>query len=164
MVTVNNRVTIEVPAWVGDLLDRGGQAALLLVAGAAVGFAVVGLGWSGVAARLYVALQLPYLASGALAGAALVGTCLGLLAVHVERRAAAVDRLQLDQAIRATSTLTETLPGYIARRRVNLVHNGPIVHRADCRMATGRNLPRLTNHAPPGDRRPCRICQPPVGD
>lgn len=160
---MNNKVTVEVPTWVADLFDRGGQATLLLVAGASVGFAALGLGWSGVAARLYVALQLPYLASGAVAGVALVGTSLGLLAVHIERRAAAVDRLNLDEAIWATSALAVSLPTFVARRRVALVHNGPVVHRADCRMAAGKGLPRVTKHQPPGPRRACRICHPSIG-
>lgn len=101
------RVSIEVPAWVASLTDRGVRAALVLVVVAACGFAIIGFAWSEVAARLYVPLQLPFLVSGVFSGVAITGTCLALLAVHLERRAAATDRLALDRAIATIAELAD---------------------------------------------------------
>jgi hypothetical protein len=105
------RVNIEVPAWVGALIDPGVRAAVVLVVAAAAGFALVGLSWATVAARIYVPLQLPFLISGAFTGIAVTGGCLALLAVHLERRAAAADRQTLDRAIRGFAELVDRRSG-----------------------------------------------------
>jgi hypothetical protein len=113
---MSERVSIEVPGWVADLFDRGVQAGLVLVAGAAAGFAVLGLAWSGVAAKLFVSLQMPYVVSGAIGGIALAGTCLAVVAVHYERRTAAADRAELEDVLSIIGDIAEVLPGRLARR------------------------------------------------
>jgi hypothetical protein len=138
--------------------DRGVQAALVLGAVAAAGLAALGLAWGGAAAQIYVGLQMPYVASGVLSGVALAGTCLGLLAVHLERRSQALDRLDLDRAVRVTAELADTLPRALARRAGStLVVNGQTVHRASCRFVANRSLPRARSAA---GFRACRICKP----
>ena len=68
----------------------------LLFAGLVVaGFAVLMLGWRGVAATLYVVLQLPWVLSGAFAGMAVIGAGLALLVTHLNRAEAAAERAQL---------------------------------------------------------------------
>ena len=62
---------------------------------AVAGFAMVMLGWRGVAATLFVTLQLPWLVSGAFAGLALTGAALALLVTHLNRAEAAAERAQL---------------------------------------------------------------------
>lgn len=59
------------------------------------GFALVMLGWRGVAATLFVSLQLPWLVSGAFTGMAVVGAGLALLVTHLNRAEAAAERAQL---------------------------------------------------------------------
>lgn len=59
------------------------------------GFALLALGWRGVAATLYVVLQLPWAVSGSFAGVAVIGTGLALLVTHLNRAEAAAERAQL---------------------------------------------------------------------
>ena len=58
-------------------------------------FAVLLLGYQGVAAQVIPPAQTPYLISGSLLGIALLGTGLRLAAVHVDRVEAAIEREQL---------------------------------------------------------------------
>lgn len=59
------------------------------------GFALLALGWRGVAATLYVVLQVPWAVSGSFAGVAVIGTGLALLITHLNRAEAAAERAQL---------------------------------------------------------------------
>jgi hypothetical protein len=77
------------------LRDPRVSTTLVLAAVAASGFALIALGWRGAAATLYVALQLPWVVSGALAGIALLGLGLGALMTHLERTEAAAERAAL---------------------------------------------------------------------
>ena len=77
------------------LRDPRVSTTLVLAAVAASGFALIALGWRGTAATLYVALQLPWVVSGALAGIALLGLGLGALMTHLERTEAAAERAAL---------------------------------------------------------------------
>ena len=159
---MSERVTIEVPGWFADLFDRGVQAGLILVAAAAAGFAILGLAWSEVAAKLYVSLQMPYVVSGAVGGVAVAGASLAILAVHVERRLSAEERAGMDGVIGVIGDAVEVLPARIAARRAGpaLVRSGRTVHRPDCRMAAGRGLPRLARSDRPAGLSPCGICTP----
>ena len=159
---MSDRVTIEVPGWFADLFDRGVQAGLVLVAAAAVGFAVLALAWSEVAAKLYVSLQMPYLASGAIGGVALAGAAVAILAIHMERRRSAEDRTEMDGVIGVIGDVVDALPDRVAARRRGpaLVRSGRTVHRRDCRIASGRGLPTLPRTASPEGLKPCRICEP----
>ena len=114
---MSDRVTIEVPGWFADLFDRGVQAGLVLVAAAAAGVAVLGLAWSGVAAKLVVSLQIPYVVSGAIGGLAVAGASLAILAVHMERRRSAEDRAELDDVIGVFGDVVDALPTVVAARR-----------------------------------------------
>ena len=154
------------------LSDRGIQALIVLVAVAAGGFVAVGLAWSGVAARLDVGLQLPFVVSGAFGGVAVTAAFLAIAGTQLERRHAATERFLIDATIRDVAYIADRLPPVIARRarsipagttdggpRLALVHNGRTIHTADCRMAAGRDLSPLE----PGDvgaLRACRICRP----
>lgn len=62
---------------------------------AVAGLVFVALGWRGAAASLVVALQLPWVVSGALGGVALLGLAVGLLMVHLDRAEAAAERAAL---------------------------------------------------------------------
>ena len=149
------------------LTDRGVQASLVLCALAAGGFAGLGLAWRGAAATLGVYVQLPFVVSGAVGGVALAGACAGILAVHVERRAAAVDRLWMDAAIASAAEIADALPAHLAARRWAgehpvLVRNGRTVHLSHCRFAAGKSLPLLHGWEP-GLRR-CEVCKPTLGE
>jgi hypothetical protein len=68
-----------------------GVLALVVLAG----FAVLLLGYQGVAAQVDPPAQTPFLISGSLIGIALLGTGLRLLTVHLDRVEAATEREQL---------------------------------------------------------------------
>lgn len=71
------------------------------------GFLLLVLGWRGVAATLFVVLQLPWAVSGSFAGVAVIGAGLALLITHLNRAEAAAERAQLAElqreALRALS-------------------------------------------------------------
>lgn len=64
------------------------------------GFGLLLVGWRGAAALLLVPLQLPYAASGGIAGLALVGLGAALINVQVTRHLAARERARTAQAVR----------------------------------------------------------------
>jgi hypothetical protein len=72
---------------------------------AVTGLVGVGVAWKGAAATLVVALQMPYLVSGAMGGLALLGFALGLVMVQTRRRAEAQRRADFDQVVRAAADL-----------------------------------------------------------
>src|SRR5438046_2683457 len=94
------------------LLDRLRQrlrdpVAVMLITGVVivyVGFMAFAIGWHGAAATLDVPLQLPYVVSAGLGGAALIALGLGLCNLYASRREAAreIVRLQalVDEAAR----------------------------------------------------------------
>jgi hypothetical protein len=149
--------------------DRGHQAMVVLVAAAAAGFVALGLAWAGVAGRLYVGLQMPFVVSGAFGGVALAGASLTIAGIHYERRHNATERFHFDQMIREVTLVSESLPEAIPaatpadvprEQAAALVTNGRTVHRAECRMAAGKDLPPAGTMT---DLRPCGICKPSLG-
>ena len=70
-----------------------------------VGLVGVGVAWKGAAATLVVALQLPYIVSGAMGGLALLGFALGLVLVQTRRRNEARRRAEFDRVVRAAADL-----------------------------------------------------------
>ena len=80
------------------------------------GFALIALGWRGLAATLYVVLQLPWLVSGAFAGLALLGLALGVLMTHLERTEAAAERAALAELQRDALRLLSAATAKAARR------------------------------------------------
>ena len=77
------------------LRDPRVSTTLVLASLGVGGLVLVALGWRGVAATLFVVLQLPWMVSGAFAGMALLGLALGLLMTHLERTEAAAERAAL---------------------------------------------------------------------
>lgn len=145
------------------LRDRGVRASLVFVAVAAAGFVMVSLAWRGVAAKLTVSLQLPFVASAGLGGAALAGTGATLLAVHLERRAAAERRAELDKILRTTVNLAEALRRRTSRlHRLDLVALRSTVHRRECRVVAARDdvVPTSSRQALLAGWHACRVCRP----
>jgi hypothetical protein len=83
---------------------RDAKVSTTLVFGAVVvvGFTLIGQGYRGVAATLFVPFQVPFLMSGAVAGLALVGAGLALLNAHLDRTEAAEERRNLVELQRET--------------------------------------------------------------
>lgn len=77
------------------LRDPRVSTTLAFVGLVVAGFVLLMLGWRGVAATLFVTLQLPWLVSGAFAGLAVTGAGLALLVTHLNRAEAAAERAQL---------------------------------------------------------------------
>jgi hypothetical protein len=74
-------------------------------------FVGLGVAWKGAAATLVVALQLPYITSGAIGGLALLGFALGLMLVQARRREEARRRAELDRVVRAAADLLAAARG-----------------------------------------------------
>jgi hypothetical protein len=74
------------------LRDPRVTTSLVLAVVVAMGFALLGMGYRGAAALLFVPFQVPFLVSGAVVGLAFVGGGLALLIVHLDRTEAAEER------------------------------------------------------------------------
>jgi hypothetical protein len=81
-----------------------------------IGFALIGQGYRGAAATLVVALQVPYLVSGALAGVAVIGGGLALLSTHLDRTEAAEERKAVAALQRDVLRLLASVPAPSRRR------------------------------------------------
>ena len=81
------------------------------------GFTLLGLGYRGAAAVLFVPFQVPYLVSGAVVGLALVGGGLALLIVHLDRTEAAEERRAVAGLQRDVLRLLAVAPQARARPR-----------------------------------------------
>ena len=84
---------------------------VILVALAAGGLAGVGIGWRGAAASLNVAVQLPYIVSGALGGLTIVGFSSGLLLVQLRRREEARRRAEFQRVVESAVDLLASVRG-----------------------------------------------------
>lgn len=103
-----------------------------LVAGGLVvaGFGAIALGWKGASATLFVPIQLAYIASGAVAGLALIVLGLGILHVQGSRWLEARERAELAGLVTETRrflTVIHSLrsKGYDRRRITSLVRANP---------------------------------------
>jgi hypothetical protein len=74
------------------LRDPRVTTTLVLSAVVLGGFGLLGVGYRGAAALLFVPFQVPFLVSGAVVGLAFVGGGLALLIVHLDRTEAAEER------------------------------------------------------------------------
>jgi len=83
------------------LRDPRVSTALMMSAVVLTGLAGAYLGYRGLAGESAVALQMPYLVSGACFGMGAVGTGLALLVVHVDRCEAAQERAEMAQLQRS---------------------------------------------------------------
>ena len=152
--------TVAVPAWLDELSDPGVRRAVLLIVGILGGFAVLGLGYAGVASYLQPPLEVPALLSGAFGGLGLIGACAALFVTHQGRRTDAMERHLLTEALVVANSLAEVAPAAVAAsRRPALVTNGRTIHRASCPMANGRDLPALAGRPAPG-LKACKRCRP----
>jgi hypothetical protein len=104
-----DRVLIDVPLWVAQLRDPSIRACLGFVAFVVTGFVVLVLAWRGAAHEAFTFLQMPWVASGGLVGVALIGMGVGLLDVHLFRRAAAERRAQTDDLLRQVAHAAELI-------------------------------------------------------
>ena len=84
---------------------------LVLIALVIAGLIGVGVAWRGVAASLIVAVQLPYLVSGALGGLALIGFAAALIAIQSTRRVEARERAEMARFGRAAADVLGALRG-----------------------------------------------------
>lgn len=81
------------PAWTRD----PAAPSLALFAGLVVGgFVAIGLGWRVAARTLYVGLQVPAIASGAIGGVVLVALGAGFVSIQTGRRLAAAERAEME--------------------------------------------------------------------
>lgn len=81
------------PAWTRD----PAAPSLALFAGLVVGgFVAIGLGWRVAARTLYVGLQVPAIASGAIGGVVLVALGAGFASIQTGRRLAAAERAEME--------------------------------------------------------------------
>lgn len=79
------------------LRDPWLSTVLVLALVAMAGVALLVLGYRGVALRLVVPFQVPYLLSACVVGATLLGTACTLLVVHLDRVEAATERAALGE-------------------------------------------------------------------
>ena len=113
----DERVLVEVPSWAAELFHPAGRAAVILAVAAVSGFGAVAYAWWEVAATLFVPFQVPWLISAGIAGVAVTVTSLALLGVHLERRAAAEHRADVDDLTRAVLTMADELATWAATPR-----------------------------------------------
>lgn len=78
-------------------------------AAAASGLVAILLGWRGVAARVDVAEQLPYVMSGVVVGLAVLGFALGVVVIQARRRAEAYRRAEIEDVIGAIERLASVV-------------------------------------------------------
>lgn len=83
----------------------------ILVALAAGGLVGVWTGWRGAAASLDVAVQLPYVVSGALGGLSVTGFAAGLILVQLRRREEARRRAELQRVVEGAAELLGSVRG-----------------------------------------------------
>ena len=82
---------------------------VVLTALVVAGLVGIGVAWRGLAASLIVAIQLPYLVSGAMGGIALIGFALALISIQATRRNEAVERAEMARFGRAAAELLGAL-------------------------------------------------------
>jgi hypothetical protein len=114
---LGGRLAARKPALPAALRDPGVRAAVILAGFVIAGFVVILLAWVGTSEKGYVALQLPWVVSGAMVGLALIGVGAALLDIHLWRRQAATRRTVLSEVVRDTSELAESIAARVARRR-----------------------------------------------
>ena len=162
----------------GRLLRRyleaaGAQAlgAILCVAG----FAILILGWWKISKESIVALQIPYLVSGGIGGALLLGLGGVLLLTHdlrldnrrLEAIEAAIDDLRDVLLVEAAKEATAASPGAVATPSPSTNGTAPFVqvaggtryHLPACTAAAGKTVTPLAAEDVAG-MVPCRLCDP----
>lgn len=100
--------------------------AVIMIAGVAlvyVGFMAFAIGWHGAAATLDIPLQMPYLVSAGLGGAALIALGLGLCNLYGSRRETAREMVRLQDLLDEAAGLLEAVE--LRRRRAPENGSGP---------------------------------------
>lgn len=137
------------------------------------GFVILALGWWKISKEPIVALQIPYLVSGGIGGALLLGLGGVLLLAHdlrldnrrLEAIEAAIDDLRdvlLVEAAReavAPVAAAPSVPHVNGSARYVQVAGGTRYHRPDCTAAAGKAVTPLDDEAM-ASMVPCRLCAP----
>lgn len=92
------------------LRDPRVSVTLVLAAAVVIGLGLIAVGYRGLAALLFVPLQMPYLVSGGVLGVAAVGAGLALLVVHLDRAEAAQERREVAALQRDVLRLLKAAP------------------------------------------------------
>ena len=103
-------------AFVRLLRDPALPGLLLMSAMVLVGFGALVLGWRGAARTVYVALQLPHIASAALGGLALIGLGVGLFNLQMDRRYVAREQELSDEILDEIAAVVALAPEMRRRR------------------------------------------------
>ncbi|HUR77106.1 MAG TPA: hypothetical protein VMZ22_04095 [Acidimicrobiales bacterium] len=162
----------------GELLRRylaagGGQALAFVLLGAGALLLIVG--WFGVSREVIVSKQIPYLVSGGLGGAFLLGLGALLLVTHElrldNRRLQAVEMLmeELRDALLLDENAAAAPPGIASNgngtspKKFAVVAGGSRYHLATCSAAAGKELTYVGGESlKKQGLQPCRICAPEV--
>jgi hypothetical protein len=140
------------------------------------GFVILAFGWWKISKEPIVALQIPYLVSGGIGGALLLGLGGVLLLAHdlrldnrrLEAIEAAIDDLRdvlLVEAAKEAPAAPAATPPAPAMAQVNgsapyvQVAGGTRYHRPDCTAAAGKSVTPLDDEAV-ASMVPCRLCAP----
>jgi hypothetical protein len=97
------------PQWSRDPAAASLSLFAALVLG---GFVAIYLGWKVAARTLYVGLQVPAIASGALGGLVLVGLGAGFASIQASRRLAAEERLETELLLDEAHALVAAVKGH----------------------------------------------------
>ena len=103
-------------AFVKLLRDPALPGLLFMSAMVLVGFGTLYLGWRGAARTVYVALQLPHIASAALGGLALIGLGVGLFNLQMDRRNVAREQELNDEILDEVAAFVALAPELRRRR------------------------------------------------
>jgi hypothetical protein len=103
-------------AFVRLLRDPALPGLLLMSTMVLVGFGTLWLGYRGAARTIYVALQLPHVASAALGGLALIGLGVGLFNLQLDRRNAAREQELTDEILDEVAAVVALAPELRRRR------------------------------------------------
>lgn len=104
-------------AFVRLLRDPALPGLLLMSAMVLVGFGALLIGWRGAARTVYVALQLPHIASAALGGLALIGLGVGLFNMQMDRRYIAREQELTDEILDEIAAVVALAPDLRQRRK-----------------------------------------------
>jgi len=140
----------------------GGQLGLGFIA---AGLLIIGLAWNGAASVDFVSGQIPYLLSGGALGLGLIILGAAMIIVQNSRQDRALVEAQLKELNTAIGRLANALgaggSGGHNGDSVKVVLGRSSYHRADCRLAKGKDLPMASIEAAEADGlSPCRICTP----
>jgi hypothetical protein len=131
----------------------------------AAGLLIIGLAWNGAASVDFVSGQIPYLLSGGALGLGLIVLGAAMIIVQNSRHDRSLVEAQLKELNTAIARLANAVggggPGAHNGGGVRVVMGRSSYHRADCRLAKGKDLPMTTIEAAEEEGlTPCRICNP----